>query len=96
MRFMSWMIFIDKKDQRKIYEPLGLNKKYDGTTMYIANKAGSRLLNGSSSMKHRRSFCFGYNKNVSTVPKQKLRLSANLTGLSSERPYLSYTNRYIQ
>ena len=28
--------------------------------MYIANKADRGLLNGSSSMEHRRSFCFGY------------------------------------
>ena len=59
--------------------------------MYIANKAGSGLLNGSSSMEHRRSFCFGYSKNISAVPKQKLRLCANLIGLFFEMPYLPYT-----
>ena len=64
--------------------------------MYIANKADRGLLNGSSSMEHRRSFCFGYYKNVSAVPKQKLRLSANLIGLFSEMPYLPYTKRYRQ
>ncbi len=61
--------------------------------MYMANKADSGLLNGSSSMELRRSFCFGYNKNVSAMPKQKLRLSANLIGLYSEVPYLPYTQR---
>ena len=55
--------------------------------MYKVNKADSGLLNGSSSLGHRRSFCFGYIKNVLTVPKQKLRLSANLTGLFFEIPY---------
>jgi hypothetical protein len=63
--------------------------------MYIANKADSGFLNGSSSTEHRRSFCFGYYKNVSTVPKQKLQLSANLTGLFSELPYLPYTHRCV-
>jgi len=62
--------------------------------MYIANKADSGLLNGSFFMEHRRSFCFGNNKNVSAVPKQKLRLRANLTGSCSEMPYLPYTHRY--
>ena len=61
--------------------------------MYIANKADSGLLKGSSSMEFRRSFCFGYNKNVSAVPKQKLQLCANLKGSFSEMPYLSYTHR---
>ncbi len=62
--------------------------------MYIANKADSGLLNGSSSMEHRRSLCFGYSKNVSVVPNQKLQLSANLIGLFSEMPYLPYTKRW--
>lgn len=65
-------------------------------TMYIANKADCGLFNSSSSLEHRRSFCFGYNKNVSAVPKQKLRLRANLTGLFSEMPYLPYTQRWAQ
>ncbi len=59
--------------------------------MYIANKAGSGLLNGSFSMKHRRS-------TASTAcqiagDKSALRLRANLTGLFSELPYLPYTYR---
>ena len=61
--------------------------------MYIANKAGSGLRKVGTSKEHRRSFCFGYYKNVSTEPKQKLRLSANLIGLFSENPYLPYTQR---
>ena len=62
--------------------------------MYIANKADSEILNDSSPLEHRRSFCFGYfKKKVSEVPKQKLRLSANLIGLFSEMPYLPYTQR---
>jgi len=59
--------------------------------MYIANKADSGLLTVGASLEHRRSFYFGYSKNVSAVPKQKLRLSANLTGLFSEMPHLPYT-----
>ena len=60
-------------------------------TLYIANKADSGLLNGSSLMEFCRNFCFGYFKNVSAVPKQKLRLSANLIGSIFEIPYLPYT-----
>ncbi len=58
--------------------------------MYIANKADSGLLNGSSPMKHRRIFFFGESKiNVSEVPKQKLRSPANLVNLCSELPLTS-------
>lgn len=64
--------------------------------MYITNKADSQLLNGSSTLEHRRSFYFGYIKNVSAMPKQKLRLSANLIGLFSEMPYLPYSNRWFE
>jgi hypothetical protein len=60
--------------------------------MYIANKADSRLLNGSSPLLPRRSFCFGYSKNGSAVPKQKLRLLSGRTSQTFEMPYLPYTS----
>lgn len=60
--------------------------------MYIANKADSRLLNGSSSLQPRRSFCFAYSKNGSAVPKQKLRLLSGRTSQTFEMPYLPYTS----
>ena len=60
--------------------------------MYIANKADSRLFNGSSSLQPRRSFCFGYLKNGSAVPKQKLRLLSGRTSQTFEMPYLPYTS----
>ena len=60
--------------------------------MYIANKANSRLFNSGSSLQPRRSFCFGYSKNGSAVPKQKLRLLSSRTSQTFEMPYLPYTS----
>jgi len=59
--------------------------------MYIANKADRGLLNGSSSMELRRSTASMVGQIASV--KSALRLSANLTGLFSEMPYLPYTHR---
>lgn len=62
------------------------------TTMYIANKADSRLFDGSSSLHPRRSFCLSYSKNGSAVPKQKRRLISGRISSCLEMPYLPYTS----
>ncbi len=60
--------------------------------MYIANKADSRLRKDSSSPLPRRSKSFGYSKNCSAVPKQKLRLISGQTSNTFEMPYLPYVS----